>query len=71
MERLLGGAGASIAARLGVPETASADERRAALDVELARWQRRAENPLSSREVADAARELVRTCAGIFVTLQR
>lgn len=71
MERLLGGAGASIAARLGVPETASADERRAALDLELARWQRRAENPLSSREVADAARELVRTCAGIFVTLQR
>ena len=37
---------------------------------ELSRWQRRAENPLSSREVADAARELVRTCSGIFVQLQ-
>ena len=37
---------------------------------ELTRWQRRAENPLSSREVADAARELVRTCSGIYVQLQ-
>ncbi|MGH9136053.1 MAG: dynamin family protein [Acidimicrobiales bacterium] len=69
MERLLGGAGASIAARLGLPETATADELRAALQTEIARWQRRAENPLSSREVADAARDLVRTCAGIYVQL--
>ena len=70
MERLLGGIGASIAQRLGLPESATPDEQRAALQEELARWQRRAENPLSSRELADAARELVRTCSGIFVQLQ-
>jgi GTPase SAR1 family protein len=70
MERLLGASGSSIPARLGLPESASADQQRAAMLEELSRWQRRAENPLSSREVADAARELVRTCSGIFVQLQ-
>jgi predicted GTPase len=70
MERLLGAHGASIPSRLGLPESASLDQQRAAMLAELARWQRRAENPLSSREVADAARELVRTCSGIFVELQ-
>jgi hypothetical protein len=70
MERLLGANGSSIPARLGLPESASADQQRAAMLEELSRWQRRAENPLSSREVADAARELVRTCSGIFVQLQ-
>jgi hypothetical protein len=69
MERLLGGTGASVPARLGLPESATPDQLRAALQEELARWQRRAENPLSSRDVADAARELVRTCSGIFVQL--
>jgi predicted GTPase len=70
MERLLGARGTSIPARLGLPESATAEEQRAAMLEELARWQRRAENPLSSREVADAARELVRTCSGIYVQLQ-
>lgn len=70
MERLLGAEGASIPERLGLPPTATADEQRTAMLAELSRWQRRAENPLSSREVADAARELVRTCSGIFVELQ-
>lgn len=70
MERMLGAHGASIPSRLGLPESASLDQQRAAMLAELARWQRRAENPLSSREVADAARELVRTCSGIFVELQ-
>ena len=70
MERLLGARGTSIPARLGLADSATADEQRAAMLEELARWQRRAENPLSSREVADAARELVRTCSGIYVQLQ-
>ncbi len=70
MERVLGANGSSAAARLGLPEGASAAELHAALDAELARWQRRAENPLSSREVADAARDIVRTLSGIYVTLQ-
>lgn len=71
MERLLGASGTSIPARLGLPETATVDEQRAAMLEQLARWQRRAENPLSSREVADAASELVRTCSGIYVQLQQ
>lgn len=71
MERLLGAAGTSVPARLGLPEGASVEEQRTAMLEELARWQRRAENPLSSREVADAASELVRTCSGIYVQLQQ
>jgi hypothetical protein len=70
MERMLGAHGTSIPARLGLPDSASLDQQRATMLEELSRWQRRAENPLSSREVADAARELVRTCSGIFVQLQ-
>ena len=70
MERLLGAQGTTIPARLGLPESATIDEQRAAMLEQLARWQRRAENPLSSREVADAASELVRTCSGIYVQLQ-
>ena len=70
MERLLGAQGTSIPARLGLPESATVDEQRAAMLEQLAVWQRRAENPLSSREVADAASEVVRTCSGIYVQLQ-
>jgi hypothetical protein len=69
MERLLGASGTSIPARLGLPDGASIDQQRTAMQEALARWQRRAENPLSSREVADAARDLVRTCSGIYVEL--
>ena len=69
MERLLGAHGTSIPARLGLPDSATVDDQRAAMLEALGRWQRRAENPLSSREVADAARELVRTCSGIYVRL--
>jgi hypothetical protein len=69
MERLLGAFGSSPAARLGLAESATSDELRAAVHEQLARWQRRAESPLASREVADAARELVRTCSGIYMAL--
>jgi hypothetical protein len=70
MERLLGANGSSAAARLGLPEGASTEELQAALGEELTRWQRRAENPLSSRDVADAARDIVRTLSGIYVDLR-
>lgn len=70
MERVLGALGTTPAARLGLPEGTPRDELRAALDAELGRWQRRAENPMSSREVADAARDLVRSLSGIYVELQ-
>jgi Dynamin family len=68
-ERLLGGAGASPSARLGLaPEADAAELRRGALDA-LTRWQHRAESPWSSRAVADAARVVVRTCEGLLAFL--
>ena len=70
MERVLGANGSSPAARLGLPEGASGEELQRALGEELSRWQRRAENPLSSRDVADAARDIVRTLSGIYVDLR-
>ena len=42
----------------------------AALDA-AGRWQRRAESPLSSRAVSDAARLVVRSCEGILAQLPR
>ena len=42
-------------------------EIRIALQNAIGRWQRRAENPLSSRDVADASRVLIRTCEGMLV----
>jgi len=67
MECLLGTTGAAPAARLGLDAGASDDDIRRATQEALARWQRRAESPMASREVADAARVLVRTCEGILV----
>ncbi len=69
MERLLGAEGTSIPVRLGLEATAAEGEVRTALQNAIARWQRRAENPLSSRDVADAARVLIRTCEGMLVAV--
>jgi hypothetical protein len=66
MERMLGVAGTSAAARLGLAAESSPAEVHDALGVALARWRRRAESPLSTRPVADAARVLVRTCEGLL-----
>ena len=71
MERLLGAHGSSI------PRPARAARARRRLDQQRAADARGAGplaatggEPASSREVADAARELVRTCSGIYVELQ-
>ncbi len=66
LERLLGGSGAAPAARLGLPETATPEEVRAAALAELTRWQRIAESPLSNRPLALAARAAVRTCEALL-----
>jgi hypothetical protein len=64
LERVVGGGRA--AERLGLTAgAADADVRAAAADV-LARWQARAENPLSSQGVKDAARAVARTCEGLL-----
>jgi hypothetical protein len=68
-EQLLGAAGTALADRVGQPATAGVDALRAAALAALTRWQQRAENPLSSREVVEASRVLVRTCEGIVTDL--
>ncbi|MGQ0777690.1 MAG: dynamin family protein [Pseudonocardiales bacterium] len=68
-ERLLGGCGAAPAVRLGLPSDSGEHElRQAALDA-LARWRRRAENPLSGRAAVDACRVVVRSCEGMMAGL--
>jgi hypothetical protein len=67
MERLLGGEGASAVTRLGLDPGSADGEIRIALQNAIGRWQRRAENPLTSREAADASRVLIRTCEGLLV----
>ena len=69
-ERLLGGDGGSAAARLGLAPGAGPDELRAAALDAVSRWQRRAESPMSSRAVSDAARLVVRSCEGILAGLR-
>lgn len=69
VERLLGSEGASAQARAGLPPDASTREVRSALTVAIERWQRRAESPMSSQEIAEASRVLVRSCEGMLADL--
>jgi hypothetical protein len=62
IERLLGVPGAAVADRLGV----TAGEERVATLAAIDRWRRRAESPMSSRPVADAAHSIVRTLEGLL-----
>ena len=68
-ERLLGGSGGAPEVRLGQPPGAGPDELRQAALEALARWHRRAENPLSGRAAADACRVVVRSCEGVVAGL--
>lgn len=68
-ERLLGGVGAGLATRLGLPAGTDPDElRKAALEA-LLRWQSQAENPMSARTTTSACRVVVRTCEGMMASL--
>jgi len=69
MERLLGAEGGALHTRLGLTVETDVSESRRALQNAIGRWQRRAESPMSSREVADAARVIIRTCEGLLVNL--
>lgn len=65
-EQLLGVAGTDARTRLGLPPDAAAEQvGKVAAEAHL-RWQQRAEHPASTREVAQAARVLVRSCEGIL-----
>ncbi|MBV8995667.1 MAG: hypothetical protein JO287_18645 [Pseudonocardiales bacterium] len=61
-EELLGAAGSEPRARLGLTADADTTQLRQAAGQQLARWQRRASHPASTRAVRDAAEVLIRTC---------
>jgi hypothetical protein len=68
-ERILGGSGQKPWVRLGLNFGTPPAKLRAEAAETLTRWRRRAENPVSVRAVADAARVVVRTCEGIIAAL--
>jgi hypothetical protein len=70
LERLIGGAGGATHLRLGLSADADDPTLSAAAGEALARWQRRAENPLTGHELAVAARVAIRSCEGILAGLQ-
>lgn len=71
LERLVGGSGTALPTRLQLPPDAGPKETAAAVSEALARWQRRAENPLTAHQLAVAARVAIRTCEGILADLRR
>lgn len=71
LERLIGGRGQAVHLRLELPADAAPRTLAAAAGDALARWQRRAENPITSHELALAARVAVRSCEGMVTELAR
>jgi hypothetical protein len=71
LERVIGGTGTTLLQRLGLGPQAEAAEQSAAAADALARWQRRAENPLTRHELVVAARIAVRSCEGMLAELTR
>jgi hypothetical protein len=70
-ERLLGDAGTSAAARLGLDAGERPDALRHAAFTALDRWQRHAVNPMLTRATAQACRAVVRSCEGAVAALPR
>ncbi|GAB3970242.1 hypothetical protein V1634_23230 [Plantactinospora veratri] len=67
--RLIGGDGASLAARLGVEHDVTGDELWARGSAAVRRWQELAEDPLRGVDQRRAARTVVRSCEGILAEL--
>ena len=65
LERLLGTSGTLDAQRLDLAPTASPEEIRTAAITELGRWQRAAENQLTTHDLATAIRVAIRSLEGI------
>src|SRR5690606_42065582 len=66
LERLIGGEGDEIHRRLHPPPDTDTATLTKAASQALSTWQRRAENPLTSHELALAARVAVRPCEGML-----
>jgi hypothetical protein len=69
LEQLIGGSGNATGQRLRLDPDATVTEQTAAAEQALARWQRRAENPMTSYEMTVAARVAVRSCEGMLAEL--
>jgi hypothetical protein len=69
LERVIGGVGGATHQRLRLPQDAGRHELTTAATDALSRWQRRAENPLTSYELSVAARVAVRSCEGMLADL--
>ncbi len=69
LERIIGGTGAALPGRLHLAPDAGQPELVAAANAALARWQRRAENPMTAHEMVIAARVAVRSCEGMLAAL--
>ena len=70
VERLLGAHGTDTRGRLGLDPASDDAQVRAAVFETLGRWQREAEDPVSTRETKAAARILIRTCEGMIAAFQ-
>ena len=62
-------AGTDLPSRLGLDADAPADVVARALNDAVARWQRRAESPVSPQAAVEAAEVVVRTCEGLAAAL--
>ena len=71
LERVIGGAGGAAHLRLRLAPDAARPELTSAAHEALARWQRRAENPMTAHEMVIAARVAVRSCEGMLADLGR
>jgi hypothetical protein len=71
LEHVIGGAGAAAQVRLRLAPDADRTEVASAANAALARWQRRAENPMTAHEMVVAARIAVRSCEGMLADLSR
>jgi len=71
LERIIGGGGGAPYLRLQLASDASRGELTAAATDALARWQRRAENPMTAHEMVVASRVAVRSCEGMLAELGR
>jgi GTPase SAR1 family protein len=66
-ERLVGGAGTDLPARLAIPEEAGAEDLHGAATDALRRWRGLAGSPLLDRTAAEACDVVIRTCEALVV----
>jgi hypothetical protein len=69
LEHVIGGDGTAPHLRLQLPTDAQPPALRDAAAQALARWQRRAENPMTSHQLAVASRVAIRSCEGMLAEL--